>query len=647
MANLKLKIDTSGVKKGEQEFSRSANNIINSASKIATKTRAATAAFRAFGVVLASGIVYKGFKTVISEAIEAERVMAQLEAVIQSTGGVAGFTAEELDKTASSLQKVSTFGDEAIKSAQALLLTFKQIKGEEFDRATIAILDLAIAMGTDLQSAVIQVGKALNDPVANLGALSRAGIQFEEQQKNLIKTLFETGNVAEAQRIILKELESQFGGSAAAARDTLGGALTNLQNTLSDLSEAIGTSISGESGLKGFVEAVNDIVEKSIKPLANAVNIISISVSTAINLVYGTAETILSATEGLGVTVASVFFGIANAIPDAFRTAFNTVLTGTTAFLATLAELIAIGTEKAISFITTPFETLAKKLEESNIFGTSAIASGLKTITAGINFIDPTEEVKKISDNLRQIAINSANDTENAWNSTKENISLSFEAIKTVGSGSWLDVKNTAIENFNAVKFNLDDFFETYESNTEKSTETVKKNVQQQKEQYESLGDTIKNITAESASSFTSAFADAIMGVESAFDDFFKGLLKKILEAQIQQSITQPLFAGLGLPGFANGGITPVNQPFIVGERGPEIMQLGQPATVTPNLGGSTNVTVINNTNSQAQVTESENSQGGKDITVIIDEVVAGSIANGGKSQKAISAVFGLNTRGY
>ena len=131
MANLKLKIDTSGVKKGEQEFSRSANNIINSTSKIATKTSAATAAFRAFGVILATGIVYKGFKTVISEAIEAERVMAQLEAVIQSTGGVAGFTAEELDKTASSLQKVSTFGDEAIKSAQALLLTFKQIKGEE------------------------------------------------------------------------------------------------------------------------------------------------------------------------------------------------------------------------------------------------------------------------------------------------------------------------------------------------------------------------------------------------------------------------------------------------------------------------------------------------------------------------------------
>jgi phage-related minor tail protein len=37
------------------------------------------------------------------------------------------------------------------------------------------------------------------------------------------------------------------------------------------------------------------------------------------------------------------------------------------------------------------------------------------------------------------------------------------------------------------------------------------------------------------------------------------------------------------LPGFADGGITPANQPFIVGERGPEIMMMGQSGRVIPN----------------------------------------------------------------
>ena len=67
------------------------------------------------------------------------------------------------------------------------------------------------------------MGKALNDPVANLSALSRSGIQFSDEQKAVIKSMAETGRLAEAQTLILDELNRQYGGSAEAAAKADGG----------------------------------------------------------------------------------------------------------------------------------------------------------------------------------------------------------------------------------------------------------------------------------------------------------------------------------------------------------------------------------------------------------------------------------------
>ena len=179
----------------------------------------------------------------IKLAIEQERVEKRLGAVLRSTGEAAGYNLDELKKMASAMQNVTTTGDEAILSGMAILATFKQIRGQAFERTTMSALDLAEVVGTDLNAAMIQLGKALNDPVANLGALSRAGIQFTKDQKVLIKGLWESGKTAEAQSLILDELESQFGGAAKAARDTFGGALQSLKNTLGDIGENIGFAL--------------------------------------------------------------------------------------------------------------------------------------------------------------------------------------------------------------------------------------------------------------------------------------------------------------------------------------------------------------------------------------------------------------------
>jgi hypothetical protein len=198
-----------------------------------------TAAFVA-GAAALGGLVAT-LRVGVSEFMDQQKVAAQTNAVLKSTGSIAKVTAQEMNQLSESLMRKSGVDDEAIQSSQNLLLTFTQIRNETgkgndiFDQATKATLDLSVAMGKDLNSSAILVGKALNDPVKGATALSRAGVQLTEGQKNQIKAFVESGRVLEAQKIILGELTTQFGGSAEAAGKTLPGQLNILKQTFNNL----------------------------------------------------------------------------------------------------------------------------------------------------------------------------------------------------------------------------------------------------------------------------------------------------------------------------------------------------------------------------------------------------------------------------
>lgn len=178
---------------------------------------------------------------------KSEKAIAGVRQGILSTGGAAGKTVEELVRLSAQMQKKTLFGDdEILAGATAQLLTFTNIANKEFDRTQQAVLDVATKLsmtsgGTkDLTGTAIMLGKALNDPVGNLGALSRSGIQFSDDQKQVIKSLWETGQRAEAQRVILAELEKQYGGTAEAAAKAGLGPMQQFMNQLDDTMEVIG-----------------------------------------------------------------------------------------------------------------------------------------------------------------------------------------------------------------------------------------------------------------------------------------------------------------------------------------------------------------------------------------------------------------------
>jgi phage-related protein len=161
----------------------------------------------------------------ISEARESNKVGAQTQAVLKSTKNAANLSADAIGNLANKLSLKAGVDDEAIQSGENLLLTFRNIRDEVgkgndiFTRATKAALDMSVAMGTDLKSANIQLGKALNDPVKGITALTRVGVSFTQQQQDQIGKLVKHNHTLEAQKIILGELNKEFKGSAKAQAD--------------------------------------------------------------------------------------------------------------------------------------------------------------------------------------------------------------------------------------------------------------------------------------------------------------------------------------------------------------------------------------------------------------------------------------------
>lgn len=193
-------------------------------------------------IIAAAGLAVKSLGRI-------ETIGAQTDAAIKSTGGAANVSRQQIDDLAGSLESLTSVEAETITEGQNLLLTFTKIsnqagKGNDiFDRATKAALDMSVAMGSDMTSASIMVGKALNDPVKGLTAMSKAGIQFTQAQKDQIVAMVEAGDTMGAQKVILGELTTQFGGSAEALGNTMVGKIEKAKHAFGTMTETLATAL--------------------------------------------------------------------------------------------------------------------------------------------------------------------------------------------------------------------------------------------------------------------------------------------------------------------------------------------------------------------------------------------------------------------
>jgi hypothetical protein len=367
--------DARSLERAFARSSKSAKKFQGDVDKTASRGR------RGFGLLgkaagLAGGLIGayglgRALGAVVDEVAETQKVSAQTAAVLESTGKAANVSAKQVDTLATSLSNMSGVDDEAIASGENMLLTFTNIRNEVgknnkiFDQATEATLDLSVAMGRDMQQSAVMVGKALNDPVKGVGALRRVGVQFTDAQEDQIKALVKSGRTLDAQRIILRELQKEFGGSARAAGNTLPGALNKLRNVLVNLGATIAQKFT-----PAIQRTVNQIVKwlqnsQNQKRVLDTVNQIAGAVAATfktlagifrfLNSISGSTKNTLLLLAGVFATLKAVRLGVAIAQVATSVGLVNTALTGP-------AGLIALA--GAAAFVLTTMGLKATGLDE-------------------------------------------------------------------------------------------------------------------------------------------------------------------------------------------------------------------------------------------------------------------------------------------
>ena len=280
-ASLKRQADTVGMTAGQTRAYEASQLQLNSAQRASVEaSNKAIAAgesnqrvmerlrFAALGLAAAVGTgLVMALKSSVTQAAQAEQSQLRMQAVLNATGHAAGLTKTELDALAESGKMRFGLDDDAMRDSMAVLLTFKNINRESFGPALEGAANLAAVMQTDLKSAVLQLGKALENPEEGLTALKRSGVSFSESQKAIIKDLVDTGRQGEALNLVLKVLSEQVGGVAASMNQGMTKSTRDAGLAWDDLLKALGKT----SAVKGTVEGVFSGLTDTLSGLKNLV----------------------------------------------------------------------------------------------------------------------------------------------------------------------------------------------------------------------------------------------------------------------------------------------------------------------------------------------------------------------------------------
>jgi hypothetical protein len=259
----------------------------------------------------------------IKMALDAEAAAtanSRLNQVFKSMGETTGQSAKKAAEFAESLMFEIAVDDKAILATQAKLATFEGViknaqgSSEIFERATKAAFDLQAAGFGDAAGNAVQLGKALNDPIKGMNALTKSGVTFTAQEQAKIKALVNSGKAFEAQQLILTAIEKQVGGVAAATADDsakIGIAFTKISETLGKELLPIMAELTNYlvktaiPAFKKFVEENRPMIGIALKGAAALAALLA-TVSAGSFVIGGIAKTVsgsIKAFQMLGTTV--------------------------------------------------------------------------------------------------------------------------------------------------------------------------------------------------------------------------------------------------------------------------------------------------------------------------------------------------------
>mgnify|MGYP000947047687 CR=1 FL=1 len=529
----------------------------------------------AIGGLIAGAGLAQFFRGASTEAEEAARVMRQTTAVIDSTGGVAGITAGHLSDLAGSLSDISAVDDEVIQQGGNLLLTFRNVRAEGgiFDDALASALDMSAAMGTQLQPNIMAVGRALNDPIAGISRLTRMGVTFTQQQKDQIAAMVYFGDAAGAQRIILEELATEFGGAAEANATSSG----RMRVAWENLQEQVGT------GLLPAVEKLADglaVVNDGFARLSGPVQ----QVVVAVGLVAGAAAAAAAVFSSVwaGVAVAAVaavgleiygvwrltqplrdlFFGVVHQLQSWWTQSQN--------IRATMAQIGAqalSGLRAALGWVMSAFQVW---------WSMTAPVRGALNVIGSIGLFALRSGISNVIALLRL-----------AWNASAPLRSV-MSAIGAMAWGALRSAVSSVVSNLRAAW---------------------------------NASAPLRSALATLGAIGLSALRSAVQSIRSGFEQI--GAILDSIASKIR-NLPSPSSLLSNLPGFAGGTVAAPAGLAIVGERGPELVRF---------RGGES---VMNATTSRSMM-QSMGGEGGSVINVYLDKKLVGRAVTGAQRRDARS----------
>jgi hypothetical protein len=261
--NILSNFNGSGFNKLEKELNRLTTPI----EKVAAVSRSLAPA-AVIGLTALTGMAVGALRAA-EEAEVANNRISSITKTIGLFGAETGKVATRIQEFAESQEKLLAIDADVIKSFQAQLLTFKGLAqtadeaGGAFDRATIAALDMNAA-NIGGGNAAIQLGKALENPIKGITALTKSGVTFTEQETEKIKALVESGNLLEAQDTILRAIEGQVGGTAeatATGSEKMRLAFLAMEDSIGNaLMPAFDVLVPVITDFFGFLEENNDVL---------------------------------------------------------------------------------------------------------------------------------------------------------------------------------------------------------------------------------------------------------------------------------------------------------------------------------------------------------------------------------------------------
>lgn len=546
------------------------------------------------GVGIGAGSLVSGLRAVIDAAAEAERIDNRLNAVLKATDHAAGLTAKQLREMADGLAEITRFDDEMVKEAMGVLLTFPDVAGDNFQRTIGLAADLSAIMGRDLSSSARLLGKAMQDPVRGIAQLREIGLSLSPVQEDMIRKFDETGQKASAAKVFLDALDRSVGGAAAGENKGLAKSTSDLQKAWGDLLEEFGRTSTFHAASTSFLDEVTENVKALQDRIREFDRLPGWEKFWTLMSPHG-----MAAFRGLFPREPDL--GDAGPVPGWMAGSIE-------AFDKSQAQRAQQEAERARR-IAAQAAADAKRFDLVAKAEFEAHDAQLKSIEAR------DKQIQQLKDIANPMAV---------YRRELEQAAIWLEA-NVIGEREYIVKVQQAEDALKSATAATDDLADT-------GTDAF--------DRLEAAARGWGETTAD-------AIVDAFMGAKLSISNIVESIIRDLAHIMVIRNFVMPLFGGLGIPGFANGG-TFGGGLALVGERGPELIATGAARVWNADdtqkmLAGGDSAPIVNVNNygpSPATVSRSRGSDGREIIDVVIGEVEQ-NILRGGGISRAISLAHG------